>query len=265
MLTSTASPLVSLVGAGPGDPDLLTLRAARRLGSAEILFYDALANPDILSLTSAQCQCIDVGKRGGQPSTPQLRIHEQMIRAARQGKRVVRLKGGDPLLFGRGSEECLALRAAGIDYEIVPGITSGMGAAAYAGIPLTHRQLSRSVLFCTGQQARNSAPIDWTRYAQAADTLVIYMGIAPIAAICADLQAGGMAPDTPAAAIQWATLEQRQLRCTLAELPAAVARTSLGSPAILIIGAVVELGDILAWLPQSEPVPSVPSVHARSQ
>ncbi|MEY2340674.1 uroporphyrinogen-III C-methyltransferase [Acidithiobacillus sp. IBUN Pt1247-S3] len=257
MITRLSAPLVSLVGAGPGDPDLLTLRAARRLDAAEVIFYDALANPEILSLAPASCQRIDVGKRGGQPSTSQLRIHEQMIRAAQRGLRVVRLKGGDPFLFGRGSEECLALRAAGIDYEIVPGITSGMGAAAYAGIPLTHRQMSRSVLFCTGQQARNSAPIDWMRYAGAADTLVIYMGIAQIEQICAGLLAGGMSASTPAAAIQWATLEQRQLRSTVQDLPAAIAQTGIGSPAILIIGAVVELGDILAWLPtapQNSPV-----------
>ncbi|MEL5848898.1 MAG: uroporphyrinogen-III C-methyltransferase [Candidatus Igneacidithiobacillus chanchocoensis] len=257
MTVSFSPPLVSLVGAGPGDPDLLTLRAARRLGAADCIFYDALANPEILSLAPKSCQCVDVGKRGGQTSTPQLLIHEQMIRAAEQGQRVVRLKGGDPFLFGRGSEECLALRAAGIDYEIVPGITSGMGAAAYAGIPLTHRQLSRSVLFCTGQQARNSVTIDWTRYAHAADTLVIYMGIAQVAAISKGLIAGGLPSTTPAAAIQWATLEQRQLRGTVGELPEAIQRAGIASPAVLIIGAVVELGDLLAWLPEtSVPAPS---------
>ncbi len=260
MTVSFSPPLVSLVGAGPGDPDLLTLRAARRLEAADCIFYDALANPEILSLAPKRCQCVDVGKRGGQTSTPQLLIHEQMVRAAEQGQRVVRLKGGDPFLFGRGSEECLALRAAGIDYEIVPGITSGMGAAAYAGIPLTHRQLSRSVLFCTGQQARNSTAIDWTRYAQAADTLVIYMGIAQVAVISAGLIVGGLSPTTPAAAIQWATLEQRQLRSTVGELPAAIQRAGIGSPAVLIIGAVVELGDLLAWLPEI----SVPASSCRA-
>ena len=256
MTISSSLHPVSLVGAGPGDPDLLTLRALRRLERAEVIFYDALANPAILSLAPPRCRRVDVGKRGGQASTEQMRIHEQMIRAARQGLRVLRLKGGDPFLFGRGSEECLALRAAGIEYEIIPGITSAMGAAAYAGIPLTHRQMSRSVLFCTGQQARNSEAIDWARYAGAADTLVIYMGIAQIAQICAGLLAGGMPALTPAIAIQWATLEQRQLRSTVQELPAAIARAGIGSPAILIIGAVVELGDILAWLPT--PSPAVP-------
>ncbi|WP_308387932.1 uroporphyrinogen-III C-methyltransferase [Acidithiobacillus sp. AMEEHan] len=252
MNPSFSPPLVSLLGAGPGDPELLTLRAARRLAAAEVIFYDALANPEILSLAPDDCQRIDVGKRGGRPSTAQLLIHEQMIRAARQGQRVVRLKGGDPFLFGRGSEECLALRAAGIAYEIVPGITSAMGAAAYAGIPLTHRQMSRSVLFCTGQQARNSPPIDWSRFAQAADTLVIYMGISQITQICAGLLAGGMSPSTPATAIQWATLEQRQVRSTVQELPIAIARVGIASPAVLIIGAVVELGDVLAWRPAAQ-------------
>jgi len=249
MSTFLSHPMVSLVGAGPGDPELLTLRATKRLAAAEIIFYDALVNPEILTLASPACQRVDVGKRGGRPSTSQLRIQEQMIRAARQGQRVVRLKGGDPLIFGRGSEECLALRAANIDYEIVPGITSGMAAAAYAGIPLTHRQMSRSVLFCTGQQARNSQPMDWSRYAQVADTLVIYMGVAQVTEICVGLLAGGMLPTTPAIAIQWATIEQRQVRTIVAELPAAIAHGSIGSPAILIIGSVVELGDILAWLP----------------
>ncbi len=245
-----ARPFVSIVGAGPGDPDLLTLRAARRLAEAEIVFYDALANPEILSLASPACRQVDVGKRGGQKSTSQLRIHGLLVRAARQGLRVVRLKGGDPLVFGRGGEECLALRAAGIDYEIVPGISSGMAAAAYAGVPLTHRQRSRSVLFCTGHEARGSLATDWSRYADAADTLVIYMGIAQVAKICSGLLAGGMSPDVPAMAVQWATLAQRQVQATLAELPAAIQGAGIGSPAVLIIGSVVDLAGVLAWLPR---------------
>ncbi|MCK9189445.1 uroporphyrinogen-III C-methyltransferase [Acidithiobacillus sp.] len=247
-----SSPRVSIVGAGPGDPELLTLKAARRIAEAEILFYDALANPQILDMAADSCRKVEVGKRGGQNSTPQLLIHEQLIRAALQGLRVVRLKGGDPFLFGRGGEECLALRAADIDYEIIPGITSGMAAAAYAGVPLTHRHRSQSVLFLTGHEARGGKAPDWSRYAQAADTLVIYMGIERVAGICAALMAAGLAAETPCLAVQWATLEQKQVRAPLAQLRTEIVRAKLGSPAILIIGAVVDLADLCAWLPRTE-------------
>ncbi|MEB8537469.1 uroporphyrinogen-III C-methyltransferase [Acidithiobacillus ferriphilus] len=245
-------PPVSIVGAGPGDPELLTLKAARRIAEAEIIFYDALANPRILDMAADHCRKVEVGKRGGQNSTPQLFIHEQLIRAARQGLRIVRLKGGDPFLFGRGGEECLALRAANVDYEIIPGITSGMAAAAYAGVPLTHRHRSQSVLFLTGHEARGGKAPDWSRHAQAADTLVIYMGIERAAGICTNLMAGGLAAGTPCLAVQWATLEQKQVQAPLARLSAEIARAGLGSPAILIIGAVVELAELCAWLPKTE-------------
>ena len=247
-----SSPKVSIVGAGPGDPELLTLKAARRIAEAEIIFYDALANPQILDMAADSCRKVEVGKRGGQNSTPQLLIHEQLIRAALQGLRVVRLKGGDPFLFGRGGEECLALRAADIDYEIIPGITSGMAAAAYAGVPLTHRHRSQSVLFLTGHEARGGKAPDWSRYAQAADTLVIYMGIERVTGICAALMAGGLAAETSCLAVQWATLEQKQVRATLAQLSVEIVRAGLGSPAILIVGAVVDLADLCAWLPRTE-------------
>lgn len=254
MQTPPPAHKVAIVGAGPGDPELLTLKAARCIAEAEILFYDALANPRILDLASDVCRKIEVGKRGGRISTPQLLIHEQLIRAAQLGLRVVRLKGGDPFLFGRGGEECLALRAANIDYEIIPGITSGMAAATYAGIPLTHRHRSQSVLFLTGHEARGGRAPDWSRYARAADTLVIYMGIERVQQICAGLMAGGLAAETPCLAVQWATLEQKQVQASLARLDTAVFHAGLSSPAILIIGAVVELADLCAWLPRTEGV-----------
>ena len=238
---------VWLIGAGPGDPELLTLKAARLVGEADIIFHDALANPRILDMARPGTQRVDVGKRGGRPSTPQMGIQARMIRAARQGLRVVRLKGGDPFIFGRGGEECLALRVAGIDYEVVPGITSGIAAAAYAGVPLTYRALSQSVLFVTGREAPEAPPVDWQRLARAADTLVIYMGIERISAIRDGLLAGGCGPETPAAAVQWATLEQREVHAPLAQLPEAICRAGLGSPAIIIIGHVVEMSVALSW------------------
>ncbi|MGE4530049.1 MAG: uroporphyrinogen-III C-methyltransferase [Acidithiobacillus sp.] len=255
------SPMVSIVGAGPGDPELLTLKAARLIAAADIIFYDALANPCLLEMAAERCRKIEVGKRGGQKSTAQLLIHEQLIRAAKQGLRVVRLKGGDPFFFGRGGEECLALRAAGIDYEIVPGITSGMAAATYAGVPLTHRHRSQSVLFLTGHEARGSTPPNWARYAKAADTLVIYMGVARAASICNDLIAGGLAAETPCLAVQWATLEQKQVQASLQDLSGEILRAKLGSPAILIIGAVVELADLCTWIPKD----MLPESHRRQK
>ena len=240
---------VYLIGAGPGDPELLTLKAARLLQTADILFHDALANPRILDLARPNAQRVDVGKRGGCVSTPQLSIQAQMIHAARQGLRVVRLKGGDPFIFGRGGEECMALRAAGIAYEIVPGITSGMAAAAYAGVPLTYRAVSQSVLLVTGHEAPEATPVDWRRMAGAADTLVIYMGVERVEKIRDGLLAGGLSPSTPALAVEWATLQQHEVHSTLADLPAQIARNGLKSPAILVIGAVVEMSACLSRRP----------------
>ncbi|MEW6613420.1 MAG: uroporphyrinogen-III C-methyltransferase [Pseudomonadota bacterium] len=239
---------VSLIGAGPGDPELLTLKALRRIQAADIIFYDALVNPEILAHARPGVRLVDVGKRGGQASTPQISIQAQLVRAASQGLAVVRLKGGDPFIFGRGGEECMALRAAGITFEVVPGITSGMAAAAYAGVPLTYRGLSQSVAFVTGHEAPNAPKVDWGRMAQGADTLVIYMGVSHLPEIVARLIMGGRAPDTPAMAVQWgSTRAQRQVSATLADLPEALGAAGLGSPAILVVGAVTALADHLAW------------------
>ncbi|MFZ5658245.1 MAG: uroporphyrinogen-III C-methyltransferase [Pseudomonadota bacterium] len=239
---------VSLIGAGPGDPELLTLKALRRIQAADIIFYDALVNPEILSHARTGARLVDVGKRGGQTSTPQLSIQARLIRAAEQGLQVVRLKGGDPFIFGRGGEECMALRAAGIAFEVVPGITSGMAAAAYAGVPLTYRGLSQSVAFVTGHEAPNAPKVDWRKMANGADTLVIYMGVSHLPEIVAGLIMGGRAPDTPAMAIQWgSTRAQRQVSATLATLHEAMQAAGIGSPAILVIGAVTDMADHLGW------------------
>ena len=238
---------VWIVGAGPGDPDLLTLKAATLVGTADIIFHDALVNPRILDMARPDTKLVDVGKRGGRPSASQVSIQTRMIHAARQGMRVVRLKGGDPFIFGRGGEECMALWTADIDYEIVPGITSGLAAAACAAVPLTYRSISQSVLFVTGHEAADAPPVDWHHIAKAADTLVIHMGIARITEIQNALIAGGRHPDTPVLAMQWATLpQQRHVYARLSDLTDAIHDADLGSPAILIVGEAVRLSQELS-------------------
>lgn len=241
---------VALIGAGPGDPDLLTVKAARLLGQADIVFHDALIYPGILDLIRPKARCVAVGKRGGRASTPQLAIHEHLIRAAREGLRVVRLKGGDPFIFGRGGEECLALRAAGVPYEVVPGITSGSAAATYAGVPLTYRAVSQSVLFVTGHSASPEKPINWPALAHGADTLVIYMGVESLEKTCQALVQAGRPSTTPAMAVEWATVSQKEVGSTLRDLPAACTRARLKSPAVILIGDVVSLRDTLAFHPE---------------
>lgn len=240
---------VALIGAGPGDPDLLTIKAARLLGEADVVFHDALIFPGVLRLIRKEARCVLVGKRGGRVSTPQLTIHEQLIRAAREGLRVVRLKGGDPFIFGRGAEECLALQAASIPYEVVPGITSGCAAATYAGVPLTYRGLSQSVTFVTGHNAPGTKPIHWQGLARGADTLVIYMGLGNLSTVSSALMEGGRSPQTPALIVEWATVIQREIPTTLTELAATSVRERVASPAIIIIGEVVGLRDVLACHP----------------
>ena len=231
---------VWIVGAGPGDPDLLTLKAAALVGTADIIFHDALVNPRILDMARSNTKLVDVGKRGGRPSASQVSIQTRMIHAARQGMRVVRLKGGDPFIFGRGGEECMALWTAGIDYEIVPGITSSLAAAACATVPLTYRSISQSVLLITGHEAPDAPPVDWPHVAKAADTLVIHMGIARITEIQDGLIAGGRHPDTPVLAMQWATLpHQCQVYARLGDFADAIHKANLGSPTIIVVGEVV--------------------------
>jgi uroporphyrin-III C-methyltransferase len=234
---------VWLVGAGPGDPDLLTVRAARVIAGAEVLLVDDLVDPRVLDLAPPEARILAVGKRGGCASTDQRFIHAVMIREARAGRRVVRLKGGDPFVFGRGGEECDALRAEGLEVEVVPGITSGIAAPMAAGIPVTDRRCAPGVAFVTGQVKDGGAGADWASLAASGLTLVVYMGLATAGAIAARLIAGGRSPDTPAAVIAAAhTPRQRQHRSTLGRLADDLARLGFESPAILVIGEVAALG-----------------------
>jgi uroporphyrin-III C-methyltransferase len=230
---------VYLIGAGPGDPELMTLKAVRTLGEADVVLYDDLVNPAILAHARPGARLVPVGKRGGCRSTPQAFIERLMVRLARRGAVVARLKGGDPFVFGRGGEELAALRAAGIKCEVVSGVTAGIGVPAAAGIPVTHRGLARGVALVTGHTRDGAAP-DWSALARSGLTLVVYMGVATLSEVVAALRAGGLSGDTAAAAIQHGTTErQRQVVATLAGLPAAVVAAGLGSPAILVIGEVV--------------------------
>jgi uroporphyrin-III C-methyltransferase len=231
---------VMLVGAGPGDPELLTLKAARALGAAEVILIDDLVNRAVLEHATPQVRVIEVGKRGGCRSTPQAFIQRLMLQEAQAGRTVVRLKGGDPCLFGRGGEEAAFLRAHGIAVEVIPGITSGLAAATAAGFSVTHRDASPGVIFVTGHEKDDAHErIDWYALAASGLTLVIYMGVANCARIVERLRAGGLAAATPAAAIQHATLPHQRTACTtLGELPLALAREGIGSPAILVIGEV---------------------------
>lgn len=232
---------VFLVGAGPGDVELLTLKAVRALESADIILIDDLVNREVLQFAKRDAKVIEVGKRGGCRSTPQAFIEKLLVKLAKDGERVVRLKGGDPFVFGRGGEEMLALREAGIDYEIVPGITAGIGALSAVEIPVTHRNASHGVSFITGHLRDGSMP-DWRALAQSGTTLVVYMGVRNISGIVSGLLQGGLAPDTPAAAVQSGTLPtQRSVVSTLEHLERDIASAGIASPAVLVFGNVVNL------------------------
>jgi uroporphyrinogen III methyltransferase/synthase len=242
---------VVLVGAGPGDPDLLTVRAAREIGAADVLFYDALINPALVDLAPEDCERIDVGKRGdGSRGFPQDRIAELMIERAREGKRVVRLKGGDPLVFGRGGEEASVLVDAGIPFEIVPGVSSAIAVPAYAGIPVTDRRLSSSVAVVTGHRAEHpdNRRIDWEGLSRSAETLVVLMGTAWLPEIVTRVIAGGRDPKTPAAVVERGTTpDQRVVVAPLEDLPERVREAGLRAPTIIVIGEVVRFRERLAW------------------
>lgn len=228
---------VWLVGAGPGDPELLTLKAARVLGAADVVMIDDLVNPALL-VHCPGARVVRVGKRGGCRSTPQAFIHRLMLRYARQGRCVVRLKGGDPCIFGRGGEEAAWLAERGVDCELVNGITAGLAGATACGIPLTLRGVSRGVTLVTAHTQDDSEP-EWATLAASGTTLVVYMGVARLAALQAGLLAGGMAPGMPLAMIENASLpEQRERRSTLATLLQDASAFRLSSPAILVIGEV---------------------------
>ena len=234
---------VWLVGAGPGDVELLTLKAVRALGEADVALVDDLVNRDVLTFLRPGTRVIEVGKRGGCKSTPQAFIERQMVKLAQDGHVVARVKGGDPYVFGRGGEEVETLRGAGITVEVVSGITAGIGAPAAMGIPVTHRDASRGVTLVTGharEDGKDGTAPDWAALARTGTTLVIYMGIAQLAHITARLAAGGMNPSTPVAVIQNGTLpNERRLVSTLASVAADAAAARMGSPAVVVVGEVV--------------------------
>lgn len=243
---------VYLLGAGPGDVDLLTVKAWRLLKSADVVLYDALVSPEILALIPASAEQIKVGKRAGKHSAAQSEINRLLVTKAYTRSKVIRLKGGDPFIFGRGGEELQALIDAEIDFEVVPGITAASGASAYAGIPLTHRDFVRSVTFITGHCQKNGEPVDWHYYSQPDNTLVIYMGIINAGTIQQGLLNAGRSAQTPVAIISKAsTREQRSFIGTLGELDALAQSPELQMPALIMIGEVVSLSSELNWFEQA--------------
>jgi len=246
--------MVFLLGAGPGDPGLITVRALDRLRSCDAVVYDALVNPQLLRDLAAERPEIErhfVGKRGSaEPAASQEEINRLLVRLARAGKRVARLKGGDPFVFGRGGEEAQALAREGIPFEIVPGITAGVAAPAYAGIPVTHRGVSTSVTFVTGHEdpGKSAGDVDWPALARAGGTLVLYMGVGRLATIVRSLLSGGMKANTPAAVVEWGTYpRQRTVTATLGEIVDVATRNGIEAPSIAIVGEVVSLRDAMRW------------------
>jgi len=239
---------VHLVGAGPGDPDLLTLRAARLLASADVVVYDHLVGAGVLALIGPGVERRYVGKERSHHSMSQDNINTLLVHLAREGRQVVRLKGGDPFVFGRGGEELQVLAAEGVPFEVVPGITAACGVASYAGIPLTHRDCAQSCTFVTGHLKDGSCNLDWPALARPRQTVVIYMGLSGLAAICAQLMAHGLPADWPAAVVSHGTQASQRVVCaTLATLAGEVARAGLQSPCLTIVGEVVRLREELAW------------------
>ena len=240
---------VYLVGAGPGDPGLFTLKGKALLECADVVIYDALVSPAILAMINPQAEKIDAGKRRGRHSLVQDEITQLLIAKAESSAVVVRLKGGDPFVFGRGGEEMVELVAARVPVEVVPGITSGIAAPAYAGIPLTHREYSSSVTFVTGHESAGKyRPIvNWQAIAHSSETIVIYMGVHNLPYIVQQLHAAGLSLDTPVALVRWGTRsEQEELIGTLGTIATQVEETEFGAPAIAVIGAVVNLHSLLA-------------------
>lgn len=242
------APLVALVGAGPGDPDLLTLRAARLIGAADDIVYDQLVGDGILELARPDAQLHYVGKQRNRHTLPQADINALLVRLARLGRRVVRLKGGDPFVFGRGGEEAEVLHAHGLRFEIVPGITAAVGMSCYAGIPLTHRAHAHSCVLVTGHLKDDSVDLDWPALARPGQTVVVYMGMAALPEICRQMIAHGLPATTPAAVVQHATTRaQRVVTGSLDTLPPLAREAGMRAPALIVIGEVVSLRETLAW------------------
>jgi uroporphyrin-III C-methyltransferase len=239
---------VYLVGAGPGDPELLTLRAVKLLGKADVVVYDHLVSPAVLDFVPVQAERIYAGKQRNAHTMPQKEINALLVKLALQGKQVVRLKGGDPFIFGRGGEELQDLAANGVAFEVIPGITAASGVSCYAGIPLTHRDYAQVCLFVTGHLKDGSANLDWPSLVRLNQTVVIYMGLNALPEICGQMMTHGAAPDLPIAVIQEGSLAaQKVVVGTLRDLPDQVRAAQLVSPCLIIIGDVVKLRQQLSW------------------
>jgi uroporphyrin-III C-methyltransferase/precorrin-2 dehydrogenase/sirohydrochlorin ferrochelatase len=239
---------VYLVGAGPGDPDLLTFRALRLLQQADVIVYDRLVSEEILELARRDADLVYVGKERDKHTLPQEDINEMLARIAKKGKRVLRLKGGDPFIFGRGGEEIETLMQAGIPFQIVPGITAAAGAASYGGIPLTHRDYAQSVLFVTGHLKDGSMNLNWEALVQPNQTVVVYMGLLGAKLLCEKLIEHGMRPDMPIALVQQATTPQQKVFIgTLQTMPGIIEQNIISPPTLIIVGEVVQLHNKLAW------------------
>ena len=241
---------VYLVGAGPGDPDLITLKAIELIKKADVVLYDRLVSKKILAMIPKRCKSIYVGRAVGDDTTHQDSTNELMVKYAKLKKTVVRLKGGDPIIFGRGGEEAEFLKSFKIKYEIIPGITSGIGSATYAGIPLTHRQFASSVVFVTGHEdpEKKTEVVKWKKLAKSVDTIVIMMGLSRIEEISKKLIEGGMDKTTPVAVIQNGTTpKQKMIKGTISNISNKIKRNKIRPPTNIIIGRVVDLSNIIGW------------------
>ena len=244
---------VWLVGAGPGDPDLLSFRALRLMQQADVVLHDRLVSEPIMRLVPPSAERVYVGKRRSEHALEQSSINARLVALAKAGKRVLRLKGGDPFIFGRGGEEIDTLAEHGIPFQVVPGVTAAAGCASYAGIPLTHRDHAQACLFVTGHLKDGSVDLNWRSLVQPNQTVVVYMGLVGLPVICRELVAHGLPPDKPAAIVSQGTLaEQRVVAGTLATLPALVAASDVRAPTLIIVGDVVRLRERLAWFDRED-------------
>jgi uroporphyrin-III C-methyltransferase len=253
-MTDPTPGVVYLVGAGPGDPGLLTLRGAELLRRADVVVHDRLAPAELLSLAPEGAEVVDVGKRPGDASRSQEAVNKLLVERALQGKLVVRLKGGDPFVFGRGGEEALACAEAGVPFEVVPGVSAAIAAPAYAGVPVTQRAMAASFAVVTASRTGGINP-DLNRVATAVDTLVLLMAAGRLREVCEALIAAGRSGDDPALVVQWAaTPRQRSAAGPLAKLPELATDEGIGAPATLVVGAVAGLAGQLQWFPNSSPI-----------